>query len=183
MEGDALDADVRPSVEHAIATSYSAMDVESASEAPGATSWGSLSASYSIWLPPVVEAGIGARVGFGKDLHAGAVEGFVSLGLAPHFGSMRDAAGRMGSWRPMVAVELGATTAEHENKDSSRITLGLRGDSQMGPFYLGFVARAARFRINHTTASLLGIGVASPSHRFGTLARFQAELVQIGVIF
>ena len=172
-------ADVREHIEQTLALSYSSITVLGFYF----MSYGAVTASYSLWLPQAIEASVGGRVGFGTDLHAGALEGYLSAGIAPHLGPIFDDKSRTAAWRPFGGVELGATTAEPDYKDFYEIITDLRGKQGPRPFYLSFIARPARFRFTNFNATLLGFGFGSPLADFGKTLRLQLEVVQVGYLW
>jgi hypothetical protein len=169
-----------PRLEDSVAVSYSTVDYESSHYG---FSYETLGLANNVWFAPGFEAGVGMRAAVTDHLKNGhAFESFVTLSVAPRFPTLRDDAGRMASWAPTAGLEFGLSTAELQFRTAQAPESASRTDGRLGPAYVVFLARPARFRFGRFNVTAFGLGFGSPLNNPGTKLRVQLDLLQIGFV-
>jgi len=173
---------VEPASEHAIGAAYTVVDYETAFYS---VTYGAIGAVSDAWFRPGIAVRSGLRLAFGDLLSSGyALEGMVSVALTPHFGTIFDAQRRTASWRPMLGVELGATSARIIPRSPTPLdtTRDLLRTEPSTPFYGVFLVRPLRFRFTNFEATILGLAFGSHLLHPGRELRIQIDLLEVSYV-
>ncbi len=100
------------------------------------------------------------------------IEGFVGVQLSPF----------IGVWRPLVGMELGATSLRSASLDTEPSYSKEEYTSKqapLGPVYVGFVLSPLRFAIRRITFAGLGLQLATHLPEWGSALRLQVVAAQL----